>query len=184
MKPFWSIEPVLRRLRMGPIHQYVPSGGVLVDIGCDDPPLTINMYKDRMDHCFGLDAEVQNREYENVTLINAFFKKTIPLESDLANVITMLAVLEHLDYPQAIANELYRILKPGGVLLLTVPSPMSKPILELMAMFHVVRPEMIAQHKNYFTHENLKEIFSKAGFRQVAVESFQFGVNTFVRATK
>jgi ubiquinone/menaquinone biosynthesis C-methylase UbiE len=113
MKPFWSIEPVLRRLRMGPTLPYITPGGIMVDIGCDEPPLTINYFKDEMEHCFGLDADVEDREYENVTIKQAFLRKKIPLPDELAHVVTMLAVLEHMEFPQAIANELYRIVKTG-----------------------------------------------------------------------
>lgn len=184
MKPFWSIEPLLRWWRMGPIAPFINNGGILVDIGCDNPPLTINYFKDEMEHCFGIDAEIENKEYDNVTLIKKLLNKDIPLPTETATTVTMLAVLEHLKYPQAIANETNRILKPGGTLLLTVPSPMNKPLLELLAKLHIVRPEMIAQHENYFTHMQLREIFTNAGYRSIEISSFQLGLNTFVRAVK
>jgi len=46
----------------------------------------------------------------------------------------MMAVLEHLTYPETILKEVKRILKPGGVgLILTVPSRHPNPLLEFFA---------------------------------------------------
>lgn len=183
INPF-SIEPILRQLRSRAVVAHIPPGGVFVDIGCDSPPKLIEQVRNKMDFCIGIDTEIENKIYQNIELKKVFIKKKIPIESDLAMVVTMLAVLEHLDFPQAISDEIYRILKPGGILLLTVPAPRLKPILEVLAFFRIVRPEMIAQHKNYFTHNDLKEILYKAGFKQVQISSFQFGFNTFAKAIK
>lgn len=37
------------------------------------------------------------------------------------NIITLLNVVEHLDQPRLQFSQIYRLLKPGGVLLLTCP---------------------------------------------------------------
>ena len=96
----------------------------------------------------------------------------------------MLAVLEHLDRPKEIIQECYRILKNNGVLLITVPSPRNRFLLNLLAKFNLVRPEMIAQHKHYFTHIDLRKLYSDAGFKIIEIYSFQLGFNTIVRAIK
>jgi ubiquinone/menaquinone biosynthesis C-methylase UbiE len=182
--PFWSIEPILQAWRFSKIKPYFPAGGVLVDIGCNDPPYTINRVREKMDFCVGIDAEIQNTVSKNYELKQCFIEKKVPVESELANVITMLAVLEHLDHPQAIINECYRILKPGGILLITVPSPLNKYPLEILSKLGIVQQKMIDQHKNYFTHQRLRDMFEKAGFNSASVESFQLGLNTFARAIK
>lgn len=156
----------------------------MVDIGCSDPPYTIEKVRQKMDFCIGIDAEVQNTVAKNYELKRLFINKKIPVESELANVITMQAVLEHLDYPQAIINECYRILKPGGILLITVPSPLNKYPLEFLAKIGLVSEEMIKQHKNYFSHQQLQTMFKQAGFKSIAIESFQLGLNTFARVIK
>jgi ubiquinone/menaquinone biosynthesis C-methylase UbiE len=179
-----SIEPMLQFFRFSKVSPYFPSGGVLVDIGCNDPPDTINRVREKMDFCVGIDAEVQNTVSKNYELKQCFIKKKIPVESELANVVTMLAVLEHMDHPQAIINECFRILKPGGILLITVPSPLNKYPLEVLSKLGIVQQKMIDQHKNYFTHQSLRDMFDKAGFSSATVEAFQLGLNTFARAIK
>lgn len=46
----------------------------------------------------------------------------VPLPSHSATVVTLLDVLEHLDDDQAAVREIRRILKPGGLLVITVPA--------------------------------------------------------------
>lgn len=180
----FSIEPYLRRARIRRILPSIPSGGVFVDIGCGNPPLLIDSVKEKMDFCIGIDVDAPSQLRDNIEIKTCFIKRKLPIESELANTVTMLAVLEHLDYPRAIAHELFRVMKPGGVLLLTVPSPRNKWLLEFLAFFGIVRREMIEQHKHYFTLSELDELFTEVGFRSVETKRFQLGLNTFMRAVK
>ena len=45
----------------------------------------------------------------------------IPVESDYFDTILCIAVLEHVENPEEVVPELYRVLKPGGHLILEVP---------------------------------------------------------------
>jgi SAM-dependent methyltransferase len=49
----------------------------------------------------------------------------LPFEDNSATVITALDVLEHIEDDAAAANEIYRVLKPGGVFVSTVPALMA-----------------------------------------------------------
>jgi 2-polyprenyl-3-methyl-5-hydroxy-6-metoxy-1,4-benzoquinol methylase len=100
------------------------------------------------------------------------------------DVVTMLAVLEHLHHPENVAAECYRLLKPGGLMLLTVPSPTNKPLLELLAALRLVRPDMIEQHEHYFSHQELHGLAQQAGFNEIDIKPFEFGLNTFMKAVK
>ena len=182
--PFWSIEPILQEWRIRQVLAHIPYGGVLLDIGCDLPPVLINRVKSRMKRCIGIDVAAKPGVYENIEIINVDIQKKIPLSSQSVDVITMLAVLEHLHHPENVAAECYRLLKPGGLVLLTVPSPSNKPLLELLAALSLVRPDMIKQHEHYFTHQELRRLAQQAGFNKIDIEPFEFGLNTFMKAVK
>jgi ubiquinone/menaquinone biosynthesis C-methylase UbiE len=141
-------------------------------------------FQDKFTKLIGLDIAVIDRKENNIELKYANFDEPLPLPAEIADTVTMLAVLEHLDHPEQVVKELYRINKKGGQVLLTVPAPPVKPILELFAKFGIVRQDMIAQHKNYFTKERLQTIFTDAGFKDVEVKNFQLVFNTFVHAVK
>lgn len=43
------------------------------------------------------------------------------VESDSVDFVTSVSVLEHVKYPQKMVKEMYRILKPGGIIYVSVP---------------------------------------------------------------
>lgn len=45
----------------------------------------------------------------------------MPLKNDCADVIICTEVIEHLEYPTACSDEIYRLLRPGGVAFVSVP---------------------------------------------------------------
>lgn len=47
--------------------------------------------------------------------------QALPFEDNSIDAILCLSVLEHIEYPQKAANELFRVLKPGGKILLSLP---------------------------------------------------------------
>lgn len=178
------LESILQELRIWKISPFLPKGGVLVDVGCDDPQVLINKVRSQMKLCVGIDIVVTPKKFENVELLQQDLQKKIQYPSDSADAVTMLAVLEHMKHPQDMLREAFRILKKGGVLLVTVPSPASQKVLEIAAPLKIVRQEMIDQHENYFTLEDLRSIAKSAGFQTIHVEHWEFGVNTFLRAVK
>lgn len=179
-----NIEPILQHWRIYKIKPYLNTGGVLVDLGCDNPPPLLNRVAPQMRRCIGIDSIVENKVTGNIKFIKLNIKKTLPLKDAAADNVTLLAVLEHLKYPEPIINESHRILKKGGILLLTVPAPKSRPLLEFLGRIGFVRKEMIDQHQNYFTKKRLKVMAQKAGFKQVQVSNFQLGFNTLMVAKK
>lgn len=92
--------------------------GRMLDIGCGAKP-----YKDLLapyviEHV-GLDYEGSPHDKTSVDLVSSAY--SIP-ESDAAfDSVICTAVLEHLEEPEQALREGYRVLKPGGVAIYTVP---------------------------------------------------------------
>lgn len=179
-----GLEPLFQELRITKIWPHIQWGGVLVDFGCDFEMTLIKRVKNNMKKVIGIDIVSQPKKFENVEIVPADLEKKTPLKANSADTVTMLAVLEHLPHPEKAVKEAYRILKPGGVFLVTVPSRRTETLLPMLAKLHLVRQEMIDQHENYFKHEQLCRLAEKAGFSQIAVESWELGCNTFMRAIK
>lgn len=109
------------------------------------------------------------------------------IEDSSVDVALSLAVLEHLERPDVFASEVYRLLRPGGVLLLTTPGPTSKPLLEFLAYnLKVIDEHEIRDHKHYFSSEDLIETFSKAGFKKENIEAktFLLGMNNILKVIR
>ncbi len=184
MKQLTLFEPLFQELRIRQVMKYLPKHAKLVDIGCDQPQVFIDRVSDDMESCVGIDVVVEEHQHGNVTILQQDLQKKIKVPSHSATVITMMAVLEHMKFPKEMIEECYRILQPGGVLLVTVPAPSSKPLLEVFAVLGLVRKEMIEQHENYFTPDKLTSLAKGAGFSKIHVELFEFGFNTCMRAVK
>ena len=58
-------------------------------------------------------------KYKKIEDLNS---KSLPFSDDSLDLVTCLEVLEHLCYPDNIISEIYRVLKPGGELILTTPN--------------------------------------------------------------
>ena len=61
----------------------------------------------------------------------------------------------HYDDKETFFAENFRVLKPGGILLLTTPSVFGKPVLEFLAFVGLVSRQEIRDHKNYFNKKRM-----------------------------
>ncbi|MGI9051860.1 MAG: class I SAM-dependent methyltransferase [Ilumatobacteraceae bacterium] len=96
-------------------------------------------------------------------------------------------VLEHLDDPEATAHAMHRILSPGGVCVVNVPSWRGKRFLELAAFRLGVAPrEEMDDHKAYYDPRDLWPLLVRAGFRpsEIKVTRHKGGLNTIARCHK
>ena len=182
------LEPVLSRLRIFKVKRYIKriSNPTILDIGCGQNYLLLNDLKNRIDKGYGIDKCVTSKSFQNITLMNNNIENGIPLHNNAVDVITILAVLEHMNNPLFILSEIGRILKPGGVLLLTVPSIWSKPLLEFLAFkLGIVDPVQIKDHKTYYNYKLLAELFSKVEGLYIKKHQYiQIFMNNFVLAKK
>lgn len=183
-EPFF--EPIFRRMRIAKIVSYIPAGAILADVGCGPHGRLLYDVENIISAGYGFDNLVEDRQTEKIKLKRLNLdKEPIPLEDGSIDAAASLAVLEHLDNPLHVLKEIRRILKPGGVLLLTTPTPAAKPVLEFLAYrVGLVSRREIDEHKHYFCRKELTDILADAGFNPAGIkaEVFQFGFNNRVIA--
>ena len=86
------------------------------------------------------------------------------LESDF-DVVSGFYVIEHLPDPMAFLKECYRILKPGGLLLLRYPH--TTPVKNLLRFFGIEnRLYDLPAHLSDFSPEMIQQCLEKAGFKE------------------
>lgn len=81
----------------------------------------------------------------------------IPLEGDLADLVICTEVLEHVSDPGKFLEELIRVTRPGGRLLLTVPDSRSEQFVAVVAP------------PQYFQEPNHIRIFTDSDFRELVL---------------
>lgn len=84
-----------------------------------------------------------------------------------ADVIASFEVIEHLFAPIDFCRSIHRILKPGGILILTCPNLMGFDIQELRERSIAVDHE----HLNYFHPASLRMLLERAGFELLEVQT-------------
>jgi 2-polyprenyl-3-methyl-5-hydroxy-6-metoxy-1,4-benzoquinol methylase len=101
---------------------------------------------------------------------------------DSLDVILCVSVLEHLWHPEVALGEFHRILRPGGVCVVNVPSWRGKRFLELSAFrLGLSPPEEMDDHKRYYDPRDLWPLLVQAGFLPHGIRCYRykFGLNTF-----
>lgn len=130
---------------------------------------------------FGLADDL--KAHPKVTAIEGSLPEVLPgIQSASLDVVLCLSVLEHLWEPEEALGELRRVLAPGGVAMVNVPSWRGKPLLELAAFRLGVSPaEEMDDHKRYYDPRDLWPMLVRAGFRpsQIRCHRHKLGLNTF-----
>ena len=95
------------------------------------------------------------------------------------DTIVTLAVLEHINI-----KEVYEIFKKfkitlnqEGLIFLTTPTKMAKPVLEFWAKIGIVDKQNIEEHKHYWSKKNIYSLADATGFIVDKYKKFQFGFN-------
>ena len=138
--------------------------GKLLDVGCGHG-FFLQFAKERKWNAFGLDLSEQAVLYARKKGLNvsseSLFKKSY--QTGEFDVVTMFYVLEHLLDPVIYLREVYRILKPCGLLLLRVPhtTPIAK-ILKILRMSNKLYDA--PSHLSDFSPRTIKQLLEKVGF--------------------
>lgn len=126
--------------------------GTLYDLGCGEVPYR-EWLLEYADHYIGVDWS--NSPHDLKADIVANLNEALPIENQVADSVISISVMEHLREPQLFLSEAYRILKPGGVIVLQVP---------FMWWVHE------APHDYFrYTKYGLEYMCEKAGFSKVEV---------------
>lgn len=185
------LEPILAKLRARVANNIIPHSlrdGRILDIGCGSFPYFLS-------HTYFTEkyAIDQLEKPETITNINWFTLNlnrdpVLPFGDEYFSVITMLAVVEHLDPTSLVGlfREVRRTLTPGGMLIITTPAAWSDGLLRMMAKFHLVSPEEIDEHVYVYTLPLLGWYFGKAGFEMPNLDFgyFEFKLNLWATAKK
>ena len=180
----WTIlDRFIQLWRYGKVVASIPRNCVLADLGCGRGDFLRHM-QSRISVGYGIDTKTPGSDKErNLYFKDANLNITIPLDDESIDVVTALAVLEHLYAPNVFVKEIFRILKPNGMCILTTPAPISKPLLEFLAYrLKIISERDIKDHKHYFSREDLRELFSDFG--SVQISSFQIILNSLIVAKK
>lgn len=180
------LEGFLSYFRFSRVARHIAQNSRVLDLGCGYNGFFLRKNRDKISSGVGVDVLVDKNNLDSkIELISHDLNQVLPFEENSFDVAVSLANLEHLENPIKNAHEIFRVLKPGGLLLLTTPTTYAKPVLEFLSFkLKIVSEEGVRDHKNYFTREKLVGILKNAGFSYVKHGYFQLFMNNFIYARK
>ena len=173
------LDRFLQNWRIAKVRRFIPPGARILDIGTADGALFAALGKSVGPGSLGMDPTLkQPLTVNNCALVPGYFPEAVPEDAEPFDVVTMLAVLEH--FPAAAYETLRagceRLLKPGGRVLITVPSPHVDHILTVLTFLRLADGMSLEEHHGFKVTQT-KDIFPTPQFRLVKHSSFQLGLN-------
>jgi SAM-dependent methyltransferase len=169
------------------IHRHVSTfdGKRIGDVGCGFQASFARTVIDRAASTVLVDVALADdlKQHPRVRAIEGQLPDALaPLPSGELDVLMMVSVLEHVADAPKLLSEVRRLLAPGGVALVNVPSWRGKTYLELSAFRLGLSPAVeMDDHKMYYDVRDLWPLLVTAGFRPSRIKCFshKFGLNTF-----
>ena len=162
----------------------------MLDVGCGHYAPHLMANQDRLVEGWGIDLSVDSScaNRAGFHFLLGTVEECLPQTPDSHfDVILLISVLEHLWDPAEALRQCYRALKPGGRLLINVPTWSAKPVLETSAFrLGTSTASSIDDHKMYYSKRELWPLLVRAGFRPRFVKlTYQFlGMTLFANAQK
>lgn len=160
---------VSRRLAQLP---WVPTAPV-VDLGCGQGRLR-SVLPWRGVPYVGVDLDSHGAAFGPGEFVCADLSRPLPLGDGCADVVVAVEVVEHLENPRALFREAVRILRPGGLLVVTTPNQES--VLSLLSLwvhgeFVAFRegPGMYPSHLSALLRVDLLRMAAECGLGEVAI---------------
>jgi SAM-dependent methyltransferase len=148
-----------RRILLSILDRYLganaTNGRQILDVGCGTGTMLTHLA--RFGDARGVDMDLEavgychDRGLRQVTQSDA---DKLPFEKDTFDLVTALDVVEHIDDDLGALREMRRVIKPGGLLLLTVPA----------YRFLWGRQDDINLHKRRYVARELRSRLQAAGF--------------------
>jgi 2-polyprenyl-3-methyl-5-hydroxy-6-metoxy-1,4-benzoquinol methylase len=171
------LDRLLQRWRIEKVRRFIPSSARVLDIGCSDGML-FRILGQKLGEGTGIEPDLREAVRANrYNLLPGLFPEALP-DTRPFDVITLMAVLEHIPAVRQprFAEAIAAALTPGGLVLVTVPSPKVDRILEALKAARLIDGMSLEQHFG-FRVDQTPGLFENAGLKLVVNKKFQLGLN-------
>ena len=125
------LDRLLQDWRARVARRWIPTGSQVLDIGCHQGEF-LQSLGEHIGPSVGIDPLALPREGLRFEFVAEAVRESIPpLPIRGFDTIVMLATLEHIR-DKVLARECHRLLRPGGRVIITVPSPFVDELVELL----------------------------------------------------
>ena len=145
----------------------------LVDVGCGAGDL-FRVLSERLASYVGVDL-VRYQEFpgdDRAEFVGVDLNAPIPLPEARADAVVSIETIEHLENPRALFRELVRLVRPGGLVLVTTPnqlSLLSKLTLLVKNQFNAFQDVQYPAHITALVETDLRRIMAECNLEKVEV---------------
>ncbi len=172
------------------VKKYYQQGDVIIDLGCGNvlwnydkiPVIGVDINENFLDF---------NLKNKSIIKKIVSYLNNINLPDQIADIIIITEVIEHLDNLDIYFKEMYRLLKPGGIIISSVPYDTDlslwKPLFALQCFYRgqILKEDYYKKncgHLNHFSKNSIKEIFINYNFKILEqYNNFYFTIFTIVQ---
>jgi SAM-dependent methyltransferase len=160
-----------------------------LDLGCGYHATLLRALGPSLRSGLGVDVRIspEAREAPSLSFVEGTIEEALPLlEAGSFDLVMMTSVLEHLWRPSWALEQCRRVARPGGTVLINVPTWLGKRFLEFSAFRLGLSPAVeMDDHKMYYDKRDLWPLLVQAGFRpsRIRLRYHKFGLNLFAVAT-
>jgi ubiquinone/menaquinone biosynthesis C-methylase UbiE len=146
----------------------------LLDIGCNDGYL-LNLIQKRTKSkfIFGLDAspfqiKQSKKKYKKINFLCGFAEKSGKIfKKNYFDIITFNNVFNHSSNPLKFLNEIRKILRENGFIVIEVPD-------WIKTVKNKMWDQIYHEHTTYFTPHTISQILNKTGFEIINIENIDY----------
>lgn len=144
----------------------IDNNSKVIDIGCRQGVVSyfIRELGGKWLHC--------DTEMETLKTASSILKKNIvqigeslPFKKESADYVFSLDILEHLDDDKALLNEIYRVLKTGGKIVISTPISGKFFLLNKIKMLFGMKPEVYGHKREGYSLKKLNRMVEDAGLK-------------------
>jgi len=159
------LRPFLRPLKYRVMPVPYPNDLPVLDIGCGNGQRLLELEKCGHKQLYGIEPTVSAANQAQHSTRATIYPTTLenaPLQGAYFGLVIMNQVLEHVPSPKTTLLDVRRLLRPDGILYLTVPNFGS---LEARIFDEHWAGLRIPEHLHHFTPSPLRKLLESAGFR-------------------
>jgi 2-polyprenyl-3-methyl-5-hydroxy-6-metoxy-1,4-benzoquinol methylase len=170
-----KLDLLLQRARISQAARFVGDDARVLDIGCADGMLFERLGVSGVGIDPALEETISKPRYR---LVPGRFPEDLDHAAGQFDCVIALAVLEHIPASshEALGEACCRALRPGGRLILTVPSPAVDRILRALRALRLIDGMALEEHFG-FEPAGVPTLFSATGFELVSHRHFQLRLN-------
>jgi SAM-dependent methyltransferase len=169
------LDRVLQNWRARRARPWIPPAARVLDIGCHQGEF-LRSLGEQISPSIGLDPLAEPDKICRHTLLCQPFAGPLAFENASFDVVVMLATFEHIRERELLCRECYRLLRTGGRVIVTVPSPRVDGILEILCRLRLADGMSLEEHHG-FDPRTTPELFLSTGFVLEHRHRFQLGLN-------